>query len=99
MTTSAASGTGPTDRPGGTGPTENSMRRALKRAREGVALDESEAAVLLRARGASLEHLPASAARVRDAGLEAAGRPGVITCSKSVFIPLTRLCRDKCHYC
>jgi FO synthase len=36
---------------------------------------------------------------VRDAGLEAAGRPGVITYSKSVFIPLTRLCRDKCHYC
>ncbi|MGW7252703.1 bifunctional FO biosynthesis protein CofGH [Streptomyces sp. NPDC054834] len=90
MTTSATSGTGPT---------ENSMRRALKRAREGVALDVAEAAVLLQARGADLEDLTASAARVRDAGLEAAGRPGVITYSKSVFIPLTRLCRDKCHYC
>ncbi|MEU6537975.1 bifunctional FO biosynthesis protein CofGH [Streptomyces sp. NPDC047000] len=83
----------------GTGPTENSMRRALKRARDGVALDVSEAAVLLQARGADLEDLAASAARVRDAGLAAAGRPGVITYSKSVFIPLTRLCRDKCHYC
>ncbi|MGW2030538.1 bifunctional FO biosynthesis protein CofGH [Streptomyces sp. NPDC001356] len=90
MTTSATSGTGPT---------ENSMRRALKRARDGVALDVAEAAVLLQARGEDLTALTASAARVRDAGLEAAGRPGVITYSKSVFIPLTRLCRDKCHYC
>ncbi|ALC22623.1 FO synthase [Streptomyces pristinaespiralis] len=75
------------------------MRRALKRARDGVALDVAEAAVLLQARGADLEDLTASASRVRDAGLEAAGRAGVITYSKSVFIPLTRLCRDKCHYC
>ncbi|MFK4596378.1 bifunctional FO biosynthesis protein CofGH [Streptomyces pristinaespiralis] len=80
-------------------PTENAMRRALKRARDGVALDVAEAAVLLQARGADLEDLTASASRVRDAGLEAAGRAGVITYSKSVFIPLTRLCRDKCHYC
>ncbi|MFF6876941.1 bifunctional FO biosynthesis protein CofGH [Streptomyces sp. NPDC012474] len=90
MTTSATSGTGPTD---------NSMRRALKRARDGVSLDVTEAAVLLQARGERLEDLSASAARVRDAGLAAAGRPGVITYSKSVFVPLTRLCRDKCHYC
>ncbi|MFF7094332.1 bifunctional FO biosynthesis protein CofGH [Streptomyces rubradiris] len=90
MTTSVTSGTGPT---------ENSMRRALKRARDGVALDVAEAAVLLQARGTDLTDLAASAARVRDAGLEAAGRPGVITYSKSVFVPLTRLCRDKCHYC
>ncbi|MYW69305.1 bifunctional FO biosynthesis protein CofGH [Streptomyces sp. SID8379] len=80
-------------------PTANAMRRALKRARDGVALDVTEAAVLLQARGTDLDDLTASAARVRDAGLEAAGRPGVITYSKSVFIPLTRLCRDKCHYC
>ncbi|MGV9275381.1 bifunctional FO biosynthesis protein CofGH [Streptomyces griseosporeus] len=90
MTTSATSGTGPT---------ENALRRALRRARDGVALDVAEAAVLLQARGAHLEDLSASAARVRDAGLAQAGRPGVITYSKSVFIPLTRLCRDKCHYC
>ncbi|QUI32271.1 bifunctional FO biosynthesis protein CofGH [Streptomyces alfalfae] len=80
-------------------PTANAMRRALRRARDGVALDVTEAAVLLQARGEDLDDLTASAARVRDAGLEAAGRPGVITYSKSVFIPLTRLCRDKCHYC
>ncbi|MFD3529895.1 bifunctional FO biosynthesis protein CofGH [Streptomyces sp. NPDC058664] len=80
-------------------PTANAMRRALKRARDGVALDVAEAAVLLAARGDDLTDLVASAGRVRDAGLEAAGRPGVVTYSKSVFIPLTRLCRDKCHYC
>lgn len=80
-------------------PTANAMRRALRRARDGVALDTAEAAVLLQARGEDLRDLCASAARVRDAGLEAAGRPGVITYSKKVFIPLTRLCRDTCHYC
>ncbi|MFD8753157.1 bifunctional FO biosynthesis protein CofGH [Kitasatospora sp. NPDC059577] len=80
-------------------PTVNAMRRALRRARDGVALDVTEAAVLLQARGEDLRGLCSSAARLRDAGLEAAGRPGVITYSKSVFIPLTRLCRDKCHYC
>ncbi|MEU5613652.1 bifunctional FO biosynthesis protein CofGH [Streptomyces sparsogenes] len=80
-------------------PTANSLRRALKRARDGAALDIAEAAVLLQARDENLADLAASAARLRDAGLEAAGRPGVITYSKSVFIPLTRLCRDTCHYC
>ncbi|MEE1938385.1 bifunctional FO biosynthesis protein CofGH [Streptomyces sp. TRM 70361] len=80
-------------------PTPNAMRRALRRARDGVALDVAEAAVLLQARGADLADLTASAARVRDAGLAAAGRPGTITYSKSVFVPLTRLCRDRCHYC
>ncbi|PLW72585.1 7,8-didemethyl-8-hydroxy-5-deazariboflavin synthase, partial [Streptomyces sp. DJ] len=66
---------------------------------DGVALDTAEAAVLLQARGDDLADLCASAARVRDAGLEAAGRPGVITYSRKVFVPLTRLCRDRCHYC
>ncbi|GHA19855.1 FO synthase [Streptomyces spiroverticillatus] len=91
--------TSPAAQPTSQGPTDNAMRRALKRARDGVALDVTEAAVLLQARGENLKDLSASAARVRDAGLEAAGRPGVITYSKKVFIPLTRLCRDKCHYC
>ncbi|WP_031013469.1 bifunctional FO biosynthesis protein CofGH [Streptomyces sp. NRRL F-5727] len=91
--------TGPEADQQGAAPTRNSMRRALRRARDGVALDVGEAAVLLRARGEDLDELVGVAGRVRDAGLEAAGRPGVITYSKSVFIPLTRLCRDKCHYC
>ncbi|MGE7438443.1 bifunctional FO biosynthesis protein CofGH [Kitasatospora sp. NPDC001175] len=82
-----------------TPPTVTSMRRALRRARDGVALDVAEAAVLLQARGEDLRELCAVAARIRDAGLAEAGRPGTITYSKSVFIPLTRLCRDRCHYC
>ena len=80
-------------------PTANAMRRALHRAQEGVALDVAEAAVLLQARDGDLTALSAVAARVRDAGLEAAGRPGVVTYSRKVFVPLTRLCRDTCHYC
>jgi len=56
------------------------------------------------ARGADLVELCASAARVRDAGLESAGRRGAsgrlpITYSRKVFIPVTHLCRDNCHYC
>jgi len=75
------------------------MRRALARAQDGKALDETEAGVLLRARGADLGRLLESSARVRDAAMVAAGRPGVVTYSRKVFIPLTRLCRDRCHYC
>ncbi|CAM3543825.1 bifunctional FO biosynthesis protein CofGH [Nocardiopsis gilva] len=80
-------------------PSPSAMRRALARARDGKALDATEAEVLLHARGDDLDTLLSYAERVRDAGLEAAGRPGVITYSRSVFIPLTRLCRDRCHYC
>ena len=75
------------------------MRRALRRAADGRALDVDEAAALLAARGGALDELLAAAAAVRDAGLRDAGRPGVVTYSKKVFIPLTRLCRDRCHYC
>ena len=75
------------------------MHRALARARDGKALDEAEALVLLGARGADLVALFESSTRVRDAAMVAAGRPGVVTYSRKVFIPLTRLCRDRCHYC
>ncbi|PRY01483.1 bifunctional FO biosynthesis protein CofGH [Allonocardiopsis opalescens] len=80
-------------------PTAAAMRRALARARDAKTLDPAEAEVLLHARGADLDRLLDYAARVRDAGLDEAGRPGVITYSRKVFIPLTRLCRDRCHYC
>ncbi|MDT4891592.1 MAG: synthase, partial [Pseudonocardiales bacterium] len=81
------------------GERSSGLRRALRRARDGVTLDQTEAEILLAARGADLEDLLLSAARVRDSGLAAAGRPGVVTYSRKVFIPLTRLCRDRCHYC
>jgi len=80
-------------------PTPQQLRRALARVERGAVLDPGEAAVLLAARGDDLAALCAAAGRVRDAGLVAAGRPGVVTFSPKVFIPLTRLCRDRCHYC
>ena len=80
-------------------PTDNAMRRSLARARDGKPLDVGEAATLLHARGEDLDRLLGYAGRTRDAGLAAAGRPGVITYSRKVFIPLTRLCRDRCGYC
>ena len=75
------------------------MRRTLARARDGKPLDLDEATVLLHARGEDLQTLLTYASRTRDAGLEAAERPGIITYSRKVFIPLTRLCRDRCGYC
>ena len=62
-------------------------------------VDVREATALLAARGDELDRLTVVARRVRDAGLADAGRPGVVTYSRKVFIPLTRLCRDRCHYC
>ena len=92
-------GRAPERPPATPGPAPSALRRVLRRARDGVALDHAEAEIALQARGSDLTALCVSAARVRDAGLAAAGRPGVITYSRKVFIPLTRLCRDRCHYC
>src|SRR5215813_13328417 len=85
--------------PGQPAPPASAIRRALARARDGKTLDPGEAATLMHARGDNLAALLAHAGRVRDAGLAAAHRPGVITYSRKVFIPLTRLCRDRCGYC
>src|SRR3712207_9504088 len=81
--------------PSAAGPSPAALRRALRRVRDGVALDVTESSVLLAARGEQLDELLAAASRVRDAGLRAAGRPGVVTYSRKVFVPLTRLCRDQ----
>ncbi|MET0779945.1 MAG: 7,8-didemethyl-8-hydroxy-5-deazariboflavin synthase CofG, partial [Microbacterium sp.] len=72
---------------------------ALDRAADGERLDVDDAEALLRAEGEQFERLLTIAGAVRDAGLTASGRPGVITYSRKVFIPLTTLCRDRCHYC
>ena len=79
--------------------TEREIERALARAARGVALDVAEAASLMQAQSSHLERLLDLAGAVRDRGLEGAGRPGVVTYSRKVFIPLTRLCQDRCHYC
>lgn len=75
------------------------VRDALHRASEGIALTADDAEALLSADGAEFERLLQIAGSVRDAGLTASDRPGVITYSRKVFIPLTTLCRDRCHYC
>jgi FO synthase len=80
-------------------PSGGALRRVLARARDGKTLDQAEAATLLQARGDQLGELLGHAARTRDAGLQRAGRPGIITYSRKVFVPLTRLCRDRCGYC
>ncbi|MCK5890294.1 bifunctional FO biosynthesis protein CofGH [Aeromicrobium sp.] len=80
-------------------PAEGEVRRAVVRAEAGRSLDVGEVTALLAASGGYLDRLMAVAARVRDAGLEAVGRPGTVTYSPKVFVPITRLCRDRCHYC
>ena len=84
----------------GAEPTPQQIRRALARAERGAALDVAEATALLAARG---ERARPAVRRPRPGSVTracvAAGRPGVVTYSPKVFIPLTRLCRDRCHYC
>ncbi len=84
--------------------TSTALRRVLRRARDGVSLNADEASIAMTARGDDLADLCASAARVRDAGLMSAGRRGPggrlpVSYSRKVFIPVTHLCRDTCHYC
>src|SRR5262245_38700919 len=77
-------------------PTERShgLRRALARASAGKAISVAEVTELLCARGQALDELMTLASAMRDRGH---GR--TITYSPKVFIPLTMLCRDHCHYC
>jgi FO synthase len=56
--------------------------------------DPSDDALLARLEQAPLAELLVAAGRLRDAGH---GRN--ISYSRKVFIPLTHLCRDVCHYC
>src|ERR687895_2425243 len=72
----------------------SSMRRALKRASDGKALSVQEATTLIGARGDALTELMGIAGTLRDLGH---GR--TVSYSRKVFIPLTMLCRDVCHYC
>ncbi len=69
-------------------------RRALARAEAGKALSIDESEALIAARGEDLERLMAVASRLRELG-----HGTTITYSRKVFIPLTMLCRDHCHYC
>jgi FO synthase len=70
------------------------LRRALARARAGKSLTLDELEALLGARGEALHDLCAVAGGLRDLG-----HGNTITYSRKVFVPLTMLCRDHCHYC
>ena len=59
-----------------------------------VPIGRAEALHLIRASGGELPELLAAAREARDRF-----KPGVITYSRKVFIPLTNLCRDYCGYC
>ena len=85
--------------PSVTSPPASLVDEALARAAAGERLDVAAAEALLGAVGEQFERLLAIAGELRDAGLAASGRPGVITYSRKVFVPLTTLCRDRCHYC
>src|SRR3954452_9819339 len=75
-------------------PSPSALRRVLRRARDGVALNVDEAAIAMTARGDDLADLCASAARVRDAGLTSSERRGPggllpVSYSRKVFVPVT----------
>jgi FO synthase len=74
--------------------TEREVRRSLRRAADGKSLSATEAAALLGARGPALDELLHIASGLRELGH---GR--TVTYSRKVFVPLTMLCRDVCHYC
>lgn len=57
-------------------------------------ISRQEAYALIRASAAELPDLLTAAREARDRF-----KPGVITYSRKVFIPLTNLCRDYCGYC
>jgi FO synthase len=71
----------------------NSFNCALRRARDGDRLSDADAFALA-GDGADLAALMDAAAALRDRGHGAS-----ISYSRKVFIPLTQLCRDSCHYC
>src|ERR687893_284047 len=48
---------------------------------------------------AELERMPLPAMMAQAAALRDAGYGRLLSYSRKVFIPLTRLCRDVCHYC
>jgi FO synthase len=70
------------------------VRRALARAEAGKSLSLDEVSAMLDARGQELDGLLSVAGRLR-----ALGHGTSVTYSRKVFIPLTMLCRDHCHYC
>ncbi|MHC5795461.1 7,8-didemethyl-8-hydroxy-5-deazariboflavin synthase CofG [Lacisediminihabitans sp. FW035] len=80
-------------------PTSPDLAGALTRLEHSGSVDQHDAEALFAARGDDLERLLVVASRLRDEGLDRSGRTGIITYSKKVFLPVTQLCQDRCHYC
>ncbi len=74
-------------------------RSVLADLADGVPLDPAGAALLLDSSGTDLDRLLDLAGSLRDQGLEQRGADRTVTYSRKVFLPLTTLCRDRCHYC
>ena len=72
----------------------NSAGRPTVHATATAPISRGEALELIRASDDEVPDLLAAARAVRDRF-----KPGVITYSRKVFIPLTNLCRDYCGYC
>jgi FO synthase len=68
------------------------IAQILERAREGVRPSPAEAVTL-----AGSDNLPALMAAAE--AIAQAGHGRRVSYSRKVFIPLTKLCRDVCHYC
>ena len=75
-------------------PKEQPAASILAEVCDGLPLSRSLADRLIRATDHELPLLLETAAKVR-----AQCKPGVITYSRKVFLPLTNLCRDYCGYC
>jgi FO synthase len=73
---------------------EYAVGRALARAGSGRSISVDEATALTMARTDQLSELLDVAGRLRHLG-----HGTVVTYSRKVFVPLTMLCRDHCHYC
>ena len=66
----------------------------LREVRDGKLVSRDEAIRLLQCNSAGFAELLATAYFLKEQY-----RPGVITYSRKVFLPLTNLCRDYCDYC
>ncbi len=91
--------TDPVESVAGERPSREAIDAALAAAEARESIDIDRAVTLLSCAGEDLVRLQSLAGAIRDEGLAAAGRPRQVTYSRKVFIPLTRLCRDRCHYC
>jgi 7,8-didemethyl-8-hydroxy-5-deazariboflavin synthase CofG subunit len=73
---------------------ESRLTPLLDELRDGLPLSREGACQLIRCRDDELSALLAAALKAKQRF-----KPGVITYSRKVFIPLTNLCRDYCGYC